>query len=174
MIYLDAAQRRRLVEKASAELRPLVKAWTLLPVRPGDVARLRVEHLDSKGRSLHIPIGKTHSRVIPLSDEALAHFKACARDKLPGAWLVARAEGSQWTRFAWRDEMREAVKRAKLPRGTVAYSLRHSCITDLITSGLDPLTVARLSGTSIAMIDKHYGHLRAEHARKGLEVLVLR
>ena len=174
MIYLDAAQRRKLIEKASAELRPMLTAWTLLPVRPGDVARLRVEHLDAKGRSLTIPNGKTDSRVIPLSDDALAHFKSCARGKLPGAWLIARADGSQWTRFAWRNEMWEAVKRAKLPRAVVAYSLRHSCITDLMASGLDPLTVARLSGTSIAMIDKHYGHLRAEHARKGLEVLALR
>ena len=40
------------------------------------------------------------------------------------------------------------------------YALRHSAITDLIVyENLDIMTVARLSGTSLAMIEKHYAHL---------------
>jgi site-specific recombinase XerD len=41
----------------------------------------------------------------------------------------------------------------------VLYTLRHSWITDAITGGIDLLTVAKLAGTSLAMIEKHYGHL---------------
>jgi site-specific recombinase XerD len=62
---------------------------------------------------------------------------------------------------------------ADLPEHVTAYSLRHSVITDLIAEGLDVLTVARLSGTSIAMIEKHYGHLRAEQAAAALATLAL-
>ncbi len=172
-LYLDPAQRRKLIEKASDEFKPLLIAWNLLPRRPGDVAKLRVEHLDIKQRALRIQKGKTGSYLIPLTAEAFAHFKECAKSKLPGAWLVSRADGGQWKKEAWRDEMWEAVKAAKLPRATVAYTLRHSTITDLVTGGLDIFTVAKLSGTSVAMIDKHYGQLQQEHARKALEKLSL-
>lgn len=38
---------------------------------------------------------------------------------------------------------------------------------------LDTMTVAVLSGTSIAMIEKHYGHLLRKHAAKALASLAL-
>jgi site-specific recombinase XerD len=79
----------------------------------------------------------------------------------------------QWQRYAWRDQIRVAVNAAKLPRATVAYTLRHSAITDLVTVGLDLFTVAQVSGTSIAMIEAHYGHLQQEHARSALEKLAM-
>ena len=54
------------------------------------------------------------------------------------------------------------------------YALRHSAITDLIVyENLDIMTVARLSGTSLAMIEKHYAHLLQSHAAKGLAGLAL-
>ena len=55
----------------------------------------------------------------------------------------------------------------------MAYTLRHSAITDLVTGGLDLLTVAQLAGTSVAMIERHYGHLRGDHAAQALERLAL-
>ena len=45
--------------------------------------------------------------------------------------------------------------------------------TDLVHDGLDLLTVAQLSGTSVAMIEKHYGHLRSEVATEALARLAL-
>jgi len=169
--YLSPAERRALIESAAAEVRPFLKALTLIPVRPGDIAKLRVGDLDLSARTLRIPAGKTGARDIPLSSKALAHFSGCARGKHPSAWLVGRSHGGPWSRFAWRDQIREAVKIAKLPRTTVAYTLRHSTITDLVTDGLDLFTVAQISGTSIAMIEAHYGHLQQEHARAALERL---
>ncbi len=41
----------------------------------------------------------------------------------------------------------------------MSYTLRHSFITQAISDGLTTLDVARLTGTSLAMIDRHYGHL---------------
>jgi len=39
------------------------------------------------------------------------------------------------------------------------YTLRHSFITQAISDGLTTLDVARFTGTSLAMVDRHYGHL---------------
>lgn len=172
-LYLDAAKRRRLVNHACDELKPLLTALALLPLRVGEAAHLRVEDLDVKQRILNVPISKTEARAVPLSAEALAHFAECAKSKTPKAWLIARADGKQWDRFGWRDLVKDAAKAAKLPRAVCAYTIRHSVITDLVTGGLDLFHVAKIAGTSVAMIEKHYGKLRQEHARKALAGLTL-
>jgi hypothetical protein len=107
-----------------------------------------------------------------LSSEAASHFRECAKDKLPDAWLVSRANGNQWKKEAWRDEVKAAAAAAKLPAATVAYTIRHSVITDLMTeTDLDIFTIAQISGTSVAMIEKHYGKLRQHRAKAALEKL---
>jgi len=63
--------------------------------------------------------------------------------------------------------------RSKLWQSLTAYSHRHPAITDLVTDGLNLLNIAQLSGTSVAMIEKHYGHLRHDHAEAALAALVL-
>ena len=60
-----------------------------------------------------------------------------------------------------------------LPNTVTCYTLRHSVITDMIHGGLDAVTVAQLSGTSLLMIERHYGHLTEKHARDALARLVL-
>lgn len=170
-LYLDRAARRKLIQNSPAEVQPLLRTLALLPMRVGEVAALKVEHLDTRNKVLSVPAAKTKAREVPLGGEAFAHLKACAANKLPSAWLVARAEGSQWKKEAWRDMIREGVKAAKLPKASTAYTMRHSTITDLLTAGLDTMTVAKISGTSLLMIEKHYGHLRLEHARAALEKL---
>lgn len=171
-LYLDRHQRRTLVESASEEAKPFLKGLALLPMRPGELAKLRVQDLDSRQAVLR-PDGKTGRRVVPLSHEAVRHFSVCSKTKLPSAWLVSRSDGSQWKKEAWRDEVKAAAKAGNLPTDTVAYTLRHSVITDLITGGLDLFTVAKLAGTSVTVIEEHYGHLQKEHARAALERLAL-
>jgi site-specific recombinase XerD len=87
--------------------------------------------------------------------------------------MFARANGSAWDRHAWKYPMREAVTAAKLPDSVTAYVIRHSVITDLMNGGLDPLTVAALSGTSLLMIQRHYGHLTQKQAVKALAMLTI-
>jgi site-specific recombinase XerD len=109
-----------------------------------------------------------------LSGETLAHVKSCAKGKLPTDPLFSRADGRRWDRFAWRDAINDSVAAAKLPEAVCAYTLRHSAITDLVVSGLDLFHVAQLAGTSVAVIEKNYGHLRRQQVRKGLQVLGLK
>jgi integrase len=172
-LYLPSADRRLLVSSASDEVRPFLISLMLIPLRPGDIANLRVSDFDEKTRSLRVPAGKTRARSIPLSSHAVTHFVNCSTGKHPTAWLISRHDSSQWKRYAWRDQIRQAVKVAGLPVATVAYTLRHSTITDLVTGGLDMFSVAQVSGTSISMIEAHYGHLQHEHARAALERLAV-
>lgn len=96
------------------------------------------------------------------------------KDKLPTAPRLARADGSAWNKDAWKYPIKDAVIAAELPAAATACALRHSTLTDLIALHmLDTLTVAQLSGTSLLMIEKHYGHPLREHAAKALASLTL-
>ena len=81
--------------------------------------------------------------------------------------------GRPWGRDTWGYQFDKAAKLAELPPKATAYSIRHSTITDLIHAGVDSMTVAQLAGTSVAMIEKHYGHLTRDHARAALAALAL-
>jgi hypothetical protein len=55
----------------------------------------------------------------------------------------------------------------------VLYAVRHTAISELIAGGMDTFIVARLAGTSTAMIDKHYGHLRHAQNRARLDAVAM-
>lgn len=158
--FLTVAERKKLLAAAAPALTRLLRAVLLTAARPGELASATVGDLDPAG--LLTLQGKTGRRIIPLSPDALAHLKTCAGSRALDAPLLTREDGKAWTRFDWRDEMSEARKTAGLPDDVVLYNLRHVAISEMIVGGIDPLTVARIAGTSVAMIQRHYGHLAKE------------
>lgn len=171
-LYLDRDQRHALIEALPEHVRPFVRVLSLIPLRPGALAACTVADLQRDAlRIRHDKAGA--GRTIALSADASALLHRQTRGKLPKAPLIAYADGSPWTRFRWRDPIQTAAADAKLPAGTCAYTLRHSVITDMLTGGMDSLTVARIAGTSLAMIEKHYGHLLHQHAAAAMDRLAL-
>lgn len=174
-VYLDLTQRRALIAKAPADLAVFLRALSLVPLRPGAMAALVAGNFDKRLSTLTIGKDKHgQDRKITLPPATAAFFAEQSKDKLPTAPLLARADGSPWNKDAWKYPFKDAVVAAELPAAATAYALRHSTITDLIAlHKLDTLTVAQLSGTSLLMIEKHYGHLLREHAAKALASLTL-
>ncbi|KAA0218666.1 MAG: integrase [Lautropia sp.] len=174
-VYLDSRQRKALIEAAPADLANLLRALCLLPLRPGAVAALNAGSFDKRLSTLVVGKDKAgNDRRIALPPATAAFFAALAKNKLPAAPLLTRADGKRWDKDAWKYPIKDAVKAAKLPATATAYSLRHSTITDLIAlHRLPTLTVAQLSGTSVAMIERHYGHLLQDQAREALAGLAL-
>ena len=106
--------------------------------------------------------------------EVIAEFFATqVKGKLPAASIFTRAGGEAWNKDAWKHPIKDAVKAAGLPGATSAYTLRHSVITDLIRARLPILTVAQLSGASVAMIEKHDGHLVRDDAEEVLASIAI-
>lgn len=173
--YLDVTQRRALIASAPADLAALLKALSLVPFRPGAMAALTAGSFDKRLGVLTVGKDKAgQDRKITLPPATAAFFAEHAKDKLPGAPLLARADGQFWNKDSWKYPFKDAVIAANLPPAATAYALRHSTITDLIAlHRLDTMTVATLSGTSLAMIEKHYGHLLRDHAANALALLAL-
>lgn len=174
LLYLDKGQRRSLLDHVDPEALPFVRALCLLPLRPGAMAALVAGNYDK--RTCELTIGQDKGgkgRRILLPAEAATLFAKQAKGKLPAAPLFMRANGKVWDRNTWGDAIEDAAKAAKLPKGTAAYTLRHSTITDLVSAGLPLLTIAQISGTSAEMIERHYGHLASDAAVKALGELAL-
>jgi integrase len=171
-VYIDRKQRAALVAALPADIAALVRCMTLIPLRPGAVAALEAGDFDATKRTLHVRVDKAHAdRKIPLPETTVAFLREQAKGKTPRAPLFPREDGRKLTKDDWKAPVRDAVRKAKLPRETVLYSVRHSVISDAIAAGADVLTVARISGTSLQMIQKFYGHLVGDRARDALEKL---
>jgi len=166
-LFLDLKQRRKLLSVCKGSLRDLVEAVALTGARAGEVVSATRGQFDARLGNITFR-GKTGARTVPLSAPALALFKRLAKGKLPGAPLLTRDDGKPWGHSDWDELVRAAAKDAKLPAGVCLYTLRHSFITQAITDGMTTLDVARLCGTSVGMIEKHYGHLVADAARERL------
>ncbi len=168
-VFLSPEQRKRLLENCGeGAFRDLVEAAMLTGARYGELRSLMVGDFDKARRTLSIRTGKTGPRVVPLSDAAVGLFGRLARRKLPGAVLLPRPDGEVWAHSDQDELMREAVKKAKLPRGTVFYTLRHTFIASALTGGLDIHAVAKICGTSVRMIELHYGKLLHTDVREAL------
>lgn len=181
-LYLDLDQRRRLVDHAAPDLQKLLQGLARTPLRPGALAALSAGDFEKRLGVLKIGTDKSgKDRKVKLFDDTAAFFADMSKDKLPGAPMFARADGKRWDKDSWKGPVKDAVTSANadglhkhnIPNAATAYTLRHSVISDLVHGGLDLLTVAQLSGTSVAMIEKTYGHLRGEVAASALARLAL-
>jgi integrase len=173
-LYLDLKQRRALVDHLDDEAAPFVRALCLLPLRPGAVAKLTVGDFDGRTRELTIgrdKNGKPRRVRIPL--DCARFFAEQSKDRDAAVPLFTRANGKAWEKETWKHPIAAAVRSANLPAGSTAYTLRHSTITDLVNGRLPLLTIAQISGTSVQMIEKHYGHLDQDVAEMALVGLSL-
>jgi integrase len=168
-LYLDRDERKALIDATCDEARPFVKALCLLPLRPGALADLKVADFDKRTRALTIGKDKNGKpRQLTMPQVVADFFEEHVKGKLPAASIFTRTDGRAWNKDAWKRPIKDAVAAAGLPGAVAAYTLRHSVITDLIRARLPILTVAQLSGTSVAMIEKHYGHLVRDDAEEAL------
>jgi integrase len=172
-LYIERRALRAFIAALPQDAAAFVSALAQLPIRPGALAALQVQHFSKTEGKLTIVKDKAGAgRNVPLPHHILPLFVAQTKWKLPGAPLFARANGKPWSKDDWKKPIAEAARTANLP-GLTAYTLRHCAITDLVTARHPLLSIAQMAGTSVQMIQKHYGHLIEDDARKALATLAL-
>jgi integrase len=170
-IFLTDVQRARLVAAAPKPLAALLTGFTHTGARPSELAKATVADFDTKGATVTLRHnkgrgGKLRTRAVTLSDAGATFFRAQVRGKLPKAPLITNAEGAHWSDQQWCAGIEKAITTAndtakkpaqRIPAGASAYSFRHTRISELLQLyDVDPLTTAQQTGTSVAMIEKHY------------------
>lgn len=164
-VFLNTDQRRALVAQCDQGLKELVTALLFTGIRPGELAACDVADFDKVTGTLNVRTSKTEARTVPLSTAAIEHFKTATKDRIGALPLIPDAFGNRWHKDAWKKPFKAAAAAAGLPDKTVIYTLRHCAITELIAGGMDSHLVAKIAGTSTAMIDANYGHLRVDKTR---------
>jgi integrase len=158
---------------AATGMRP--EEW--IPVEHTDIdeqARtVTIRRTYTEGKGLDEFAGKTVGsiRTIPLSSAALAAYQS-QRRRSPDSQLVFPApRGGYLNLRNWRDrDWHPALEAAGVePRGPNA--LRHTFATWFLLHSDDRWLLAKLMGTSVDMIEQHYGHLLAPHATKSRDIL---
>lgn len=157
--FLGMDQRKALLAACPDDLALFVKAALLTGARPGELATLNAGDLDKHLGALTLT-GKTGRRTVAISTAAVSFFMEASRNKLPAAPMLATSFGQRWNKDSWKKIFKDAVEASKLPDAVVMYSLRHTAISEMILAGMDSFIVAKLAGTSVAMIEANYGHLR--------------
>ena len=118
---------------------------------------------------------KLSNRAVPLQQKALD-----ALDRLPPSVNPILFPNSRGGRIDFRVFGRRHWKPAQIAAGVEPirglYEMRHTYATFALRAGVPVFAVSRFIGTSIAMIDIHYGHLARdsrEHAVSLLDALAV-
>jgi integrase len=157
--FLSLEQRKQLLNACDEDLRLLVKGLLLTGARPGELAALNASGFDKRLGALTLR-GKTGERTVAISTAAVLFFTEISQDKIGQASMFTTSYGQPWNKDSWKKVFKTAVERAGLPDGVVMYSLRHTAISEMILAGMDSFIVSKLAGTSVAMIESNYGHLK--------------
>lgn len=171
-----------LIAKAPPALADLLAALARTGARPGELTNATAENyrpaikaVVHRGDALP-PLyvhktarrgGVTRDRVIRLDDETA---KVARRNARSGGLLFPAWDGGRWTPSrlsrSWDRLCRSPAvqgwldKRGHQRRRVVPYSFRHTWITDAVGNNVSPQLIADLAGTSVAMIERHYSHVR--------------
>jgi len=167
--FLERDQIKRLLDASEGNFKILLTAGALTGARYGELAKLKVRDLDRQHDILNIPKDKTNARHFPLTKQTKAFFVEQAKGKLPEATLLTKNGVDPWGHGDQTKLMREVAEKAELPRSIVFYTLRHSFIADLIDKKMNIFNIAKITGTSIEMIERHYGKLFKDRVIEVLE-----
>jgi integrase len=136
--------------------------------RPGELANALVSDFDGERLRLAHRKGrppKLRVRYVVLEACAVELLKRQVEGREPGAPLFTEDGTRKWRRHIWAEACRNAIAahnkdcepENRIPGGASAYCFRHARISELLqVYGIDPLTVAQQTGTSLQMIEKAY------------------
>ena len=167
-VMLTPEQRRALIGAVEPSLAEFLRALELTGARPGELAGATAGDFDGTCLRLSHRKGrppKLRTRYVTLSNDGVRFFKSQVKRKLPGAPLLSESGERPWRRHRWARAVAAAIAeynqkargKSRIPPEASAYSFRHSRISELLqVYGIDPLTVAQQTGTSLAMIERAY------------------
>lgn len=160
---ITEAQHLQILGRSQGDFREYVRVLWELGCRPGELAQVTVELVNWRESIAVLTDHKTahatgRPRTLYFTDRAIQVLNE--QKKKYGSGLLFRDANGK----AFGDQV--VVKRflriaGSLGFAVTAYSYRHTFITRALLAGIPSAQVAEMTGTSIAMIARNYGHLEA-------------
>lgn len=167
-------------EVLSGEPRDWLRDWlefgTHTGLRPGEQQKLLWSSVRlAEGQ---IEVGKSHRvktkesrRTVPVRGRALdvLQRRAAARQGEADGHVFTGAGGGPVNVAYLSKQLRRFAGDAELSKNVTAYSLRHAFGTRLALGATPLYVLAQMMGTSVAMIEKHYGHFDPQRGAAHME-----
>lgn len=136
-------------------------------IRIGEARCLQWQHLrykkDFDELIIIVPSGKTGSRHVaaqPQTMQYLERLKKLYPDEPKPTDVIFRHLQTLKPVDTFKRAFNSWLEYSDVPiNGRTIYSLRHYFATDRLINGVNPALLASNMGTSIAMIERHYGHI---------------
>lgn len=164
-----------------ADMRPckddfadMIRVYHGTGARTSELALARVGQFSARARQIVLGKHKRSKtttkptvRHINLSDEVLAILERRCEGRQPDDYIFMTAWDKRWTPKTLNTRLRSVARIARAlgnpVRETTVYDFRHLWISDALMSGVDIITVAKMAGTSVKMIETVYGHFTTKH-----------
>jgi hypothetical protein len=118
------------------------------------------------------PKTKASLRAVPLQAVALAALDELRRPDPECPLLFPSANGGYFDLHNFRNRnWKPAQKAAGITPLRRVYDLRHTFATFALRAGISTFDLSRYMGTSLAMIDRHYGHLARDGREHAIRLL---
>ncbi|MCZ7590221.1 MAG: site-specific integrase [Gaiella sp.] len=176
------------IEAVAAQLRPEYGAMVVFAaatgLRPSELFGLEWRDVDREAGVVYVRRAfangrlkqtktRLSTRAVPLQAKALAALDQFPRSENEILFANARGGRIDFRSFG-RRHWKPAQRSAGIEPLRGLYDLRHTYATFALRAGVPVFAVSRFMGSSIAMIDYHYGHLAhdsREHAVSLLDAL---
>src|SRR5215204_3663694 len=161
---------------------PMVLFAAATGLRPGEWLALEHRDVDRDAQVVYVrrtlrngrikpPKTKASVRAVPLQESALAALAALPAN--PDCPLLFPSAGGGYVdlhNFRNRN-WKPAQKAAGIEPRRRVYDLRHTFATFALRAGISTFDLSRYMGTSLAMIDRHYGHLARDGREHAIRLL---
>jgi integrase len=161
---------------------PLVMFAAATGMRPGEWLALEWRDIDREQRVAYVrrsyrngrikyPKTEASMRAVPLQARALAALDVLERER-SGSLVFPSSEGGYFDLHNFRSRYWQPAQLAAgiEPRRRV-YDLRHTFATFALRAGISTFDLSRYMGTSLTMIDRHYGHLARDGREHAISLL---
>ena len=144
-------------------------------LRIGEALQLEVQDFEAELLRIHVRVGKTGERFVPLPDDPTLVRTMTAWLEVRSRWnpatplLFTTKPGKALSTNAARESMKLYGERAGI--GHVhPHMARHSAATELLSHGASPIGVQRILGhRSLSTLLSTYSHACDTHAREAME-----
>ena len=147
--------RSRLEKIENSKHKSILSLAYSVGLRVSEVVNLKIEDIDSRRMLIHIKNGKgKKDRLVPLSEHILDLLRKYWVEYRPNEFLF---NGQNSERYSVRS-CQEIYKKYIDPNGNF-HTLRHSCFTNLLESGVDLRIIQKIAGHSSSKTTEIYTHV---------------
>ncbi len=159
----------RLFQRAKGVLLDLLTLYHSTGARTHEILEARVDDFQRGPRCLVLAKHKRSNtlrdpvpRTIHLNDAAFAVLDRRCEGRDPDELVIVNSRGKPYTPSAVDGRFVNLRRAAGVRECVTPYSFRHLFITDCLQAGVDVAVMAKMAGTSSAVIERTYAHWRSE------------